>query len=86
MKIYFLFPMVLIWLIIKHLEIKKKGSEFILMHTGALGLYTDLSFAIDSAKKLQDRGYKEISFIIIGDGVRKESLIRKSEKLGLSQR
>jgi len=63
---------------------KKKGSEFILMHTGALGLYTDLSFAIDSAKKLQDRGYKEISFIIIGDGVRKESLIRKSEKLGLS--
>lgn len=64
-------------------EIKSKG-DFIVMYTGAHGVPNSLDILLKVAKNLQDENIDKVQFVLIGDGVRKKELIRKSNENTLS--
>ena len=50
-------------------------KDFIVIYTGTLGLLQDIELMIDCARQLKT--YKDIIFLIIGNGVKKNELISK---------
>jgi len=61
-----------------------KGDEgFKVMYLGAHGRANALDVLIQAAKVIQDRGYKDIRFILVGDGPEKPRLIELAQKSGL---
>ncbi len=52
----------------------KLDDRFFVSYVGNIGLAQGLKHIIKSAVKLKGKGYKDISFLIIGDGPKKEEL------------
>jgi glycosyltransferase involved in cell wall biosynthesis len=62
-------------------EVSHEG--FRVMYLGAHGQANALDVLIRTAKVVQDQGYHEIRFILVGDGPEKPGLIRLARDLGL---
>ncbi|WP_376790591.1 glycosyltransferase family 4 protein [Thermoflexus sp.] len=61
-----------------------KGHEGLkVMYLGAHGQANALDVLLQAAKIVQDRGHREIHFILVGDGAEKPRLIQLAEKLHL---
>jgi glycosyltransferase involved in cell wall biosynthesis len=67
----------------KYFEQKADTSKFKVMYLGAHGEANALNTIIDAAKITQDRGYKNIKYILIGDGSKKKELIARKNKLNI---
>jgi glycosyltransferase involved in cell wall biosynthesis len=63
--------------------IKKNTSEFLLMYLGSHSKTNALHILIEAAKIIQDRGYENIRFFLIGDGPEKQNLIQLADRLQL---
>ena len=61
-------------------EIKGKNNPFILGYIGTHGMAHGLDFILEAAHKCKSN----VQFVLIGDGARKEDLMRKKESLNLS--
>jgi len=57
--------------------------EFKVMYLGAHGQNDALDVLIQAAKIVQDRGFSDIGFILVGDGPEKARLIELAKELGL---
>jgi glycosyltransferase involved in cell wall biosynthesis len=55
---------------------------FVVLYAGAHGLANDLGVVMRAADRLRDR--PEFTFVLVGDGAEKPSLVRQSEELGLT--
>lgn len=65
-------------------EFSKKynlSNKFVVSFAGVLGYSQDIDIILDAAKKLEE--YKDIIFIIVGDGVEKPRLLKKAELIEL---
>jgi glycosyltransferase involved in cell wall biosynthesis len=62
---------------------KERGwdSKLVFMHFGAIGRANGLNFLIDAASRL--RCYRDIRFVVVGDGGEKASLVERVEREGL---
>ena len=60
----------------------KLGDQFVVSFAGIMGYSQDLDVVIESACKL--RYYSDIKFLLVGDGVKKESLKKKVISLKLN--
>jgi len=58
--------------------------EFKVMYLGAHGENDALDVLIQAAKIVQDRGFSDIGFVLVGDGPEKARLIELTKELGLS--
>ena len=58
------------------------ADKFVVMHSGNIGLSQDFDLIIEAAARLKDK--PDIIFVIVGDGVRKPDLQRKSKQLHLT--
>ena len=68
----------------KNNDFKKRmgwEAKFIITYAGTMSWPQDLETVVESAGTL--RNYKDITFLMVGDGVKKEYLIRKSKELEL---
>jgi glycosyltransferase involved in cell wall biosynthesis len=66
--------------------VKPRGmsnGEFRVMYLGAHGQANAIDVLLQAAKIVQDRGYQEIQFILIGDGPEKPRLIKLGRELKL---
>lgn len=63
--------------------LKTNHEGFRVMYLGAHGLANALDVLIQAAKTVQDRGFKEIKFVLVGDGPEKPRLIDLVKDLGL---
>ncbi len=63
---------------------KRLGLEnkFVVMYIGTLGMAHGLETVLLAAERLRNR--QDISFVILGDGAERETLLRKSQELRLS--
>lgn len=59
----------------------KLTGKFVVMHAGRLGLTQDIDAIIDAAAALRDR--EDMVFVIIGEGARKDILVKKVRMLDL---
>jgi glycosyltransferase involved in cell wall biosynthesis len=57
-------------------------GKFVVLFAGNIGAAQGLDVVIDAAENLQN--YKDIKFLFVGEGVKKENLKEKAEKMGLS--
>ncbi|SDJ11306.1 Glycosyltransferase involved in cell wall bisynthesis [Halanaerobium congolense] len=57
------------------------NRDFNIVYAGLIGLAQGLDIIIDTANKLKD--YKDINFLVIGDGVDKKRLEERTKKLNL---
>lgn len=57
------------------------ADKFVVMHSGNIGLSQNLELLIDVASRL--RHLHDVVFLIVGDGVCREALQRKADRLGL---
>ncbi|MBU1751889.1 MAG: glycosyltransferase family 4 protein, partial [Chloroflexi bacterium] len=57
------------------------GDCFVVSFAGVMGHSQDLDVVLDAANVLRD--HDDIHFLLVGDGVEKECLVRKGEELGL---
>ena len=57
-------------------------DKFVVMHSGNVGANQMLEKLVEAADRL--RGYGDIRFVVIGDGIAKARLVRMAEELGLS--
>lgn len=58
------------------------NNKFIVSFAGVLGYSQDINVILESAKKCE--AYKDIQFLIVGDGVQKSQILEKAKKLGSS--
>ena len=56
-------------------------ERIVLLHAGAMGKVNSLHFVIDVAEKLKD--YKDILFVLLGEGREKQSLEKRAAELNL---
>jgi glycosyltransferase involved in cell wall biosynthesis len=56
-------------------------DRFVVMHSGNIGLSQQLEIIVDAAEILRDE--KQIQFVIVGEGVKKQSLMDDAKKRGL---
>ena len=72
----------------RYADIKEyKGGNtdnFVFMYTGIFANYANLDIVLKAAKILKDKGKNNIKFILIGDGLEKENLVKMAEDLGVS--
>lgn len=61
----------------------RSDGEFKVMYLGAHGQANALDVLIQAAKVVQDQGYPEIRFILVGDGPEKSKLVAMARELGL---
>jgi len=57
------------------------GEEFVVSFAGTMGYSQNLDVVLESADRLKE--YKDVLFLLVGDGVKKEHLERKAEELNL---
>lgn len=60
------------------------GRKFVAIFTGAHGIANGLHAVLDAAEELKRRKREDICFVFIGDGNRKDSLVRRADEQGLS--
>ena len=57
------------------------NSKFVVSFAGVLGYSQDIDIIIESAKQLES--YKDIKFLIVGDGIQKPRILQKSKELNV---
>jgi len=57
-------------------------DKFVVSFAGTMGYSQDLDVVLECAKLLDD--YADIFFLLVGDGIEKERLLKKAENMGLS--
>lgn len=62
----------------------KAQHKIIIGYIGAHGTADALHTVIDAASRIQNGGFKDIFFILVGDGSEKKGLVEKAGRLGLS--
>jgi len=67
----------------KNIKKEKLDSQFRVLYLGAFGRTNALDIVLKAAKIIQDEGYKEIKFALVGDGEEKLKLVRQKERLNL---
>jgi len=55
------------------------GDKFVVSFAGVMGLSQDLDTVIEVAKELEE--YKDMTFLLVGEGIEKERLIKKCKEL-----
>ena len=60
----------------------KLVNRFVVLYAGNIGYLQGLEHVVEAARLLKDSG--DIEFVFAGDGSARESLIEKSDRLGLS--
>jgi len=58
------------------------GNKLVLLHAGTMGKANSLDFVIDAAEKLRE--YRDILFVLLGHGSRKNALENRIKELGLT--
>lgn len=59
-------------------------TDVMAIFTGTHGLANGLDAVVDAAAELQKRNRQDIKLVLIGDGMKKDSLIKRAKELGLS--
>ena len=62
----------------------RSDQHFQILYLGTHGRVNALDILLDAAQSVQNRGYKDIKFVLVGDGPEKQSLISRKEELGLT--
>jgi colanic acid biosynthesis glycosyl transferase WcaI len=58
------------------------GDKFIVLYAGLIGVAQGVEIAIHAADHLRE--YKDVHFLIVGDGVRREALLARVAEMGLT--
>jgi len=66
----------------KFRELYKFSNEFIALYAGNVGVKQGLEIILDVASSMKNM--KNILFLIVGDGARKQFLVKKAKELGLN--
>jgi glycosyltransferase involved in cell wall biosynthesis len=67
-----------------NIKSKDNDKKFSILYLGAHGQANGLDIVIDTAKKIQDDGYSEIQFDLVGDGAEKQRLIERAKQLDIN--
>lgn len=59
-------------------------GKFIILYSGNIGYLHEFDTIISAAEDIQNKGYKDIVFVFIGEGIKKEYIKKKAEEKGLS--
>lgn len=59
--------------IIKDVDLDN-NNKFKILYTGSMGMANSLDYLIKAAELIKDRGYKDIEFILYGDGYQRQEL------------
>jgi glycosyltransferase involved in cell wall biosynthesis len=59
----------------------KFGNRFVVMYSGLFGIKHSLEVLLEAAAKLRDR--KDIVFFLLGNGARKDALLRQTREMNL---
>jgi glycosyltransferase involved in cell wall biosynthesis len=59
-------------------------DKFVVLYSGNIGYLHEFDTIIKAAENLRDRGYKDIVFVFIGEGIKKEYIRKRAEKKGLN--
>lgn len=59
---------------------------FLCSYVGTIGMAHGLEIVLDAAEQLKARGSTEISFLMVGDGARREHLQQETDRRGLTDR
>ncbi|HGJ64142.1 TPA: glycosyltransferase WbuB [bacterium] len=62
----------------------KTDQKFRILYLGAHGQANALDVLIDAARNIQDDGYSEIQFELVGDGAEKQRLIERAKQLDIN--
>jgi glycosyltransferase involved in cell wall biosynthesis len=65
-------------------EVQKSKEEFWVSYAGSIGTSYDISTLIKAAKEIEDKGYYNIKFKIMGNGPLFENMKSLSKELGVS--
>jgi glycosyltransferase involved in cell wall biosynthesis len=57
------------------------GDRFVVMYSGLFGIKHSLEVLLEAAALLRD--YKDIAFFLLGNGARKDALIKQAKEMGL---
>jgi glycosyltransferase involved in cell wall biosynthesis len=65
---------------------KEWGLEvkFVVLYSGNIGYLHEFDTIISAAEDIQNKGYKDIVFAFIGEGIKKEYIRKKAEEKGLN--
>ena len=58
-------------------------DKFIILYSGNIGYLHEFDTIISAAEDIQNKGYKDIVFVFIGEGIKKEYIRKKAEEKGL---
>ena len=59
-------------------------GKFIILYSGNIGYLHEFDTIISAAEDMQNKGYKDIIFVFIGEGIKKEYIRKKAEGKGLN--
>jgi len=59
-------------------------GKFVVLYSGNIGYLHEFDTIIKAAEDLRDSGYKDIVFVFIGEGIKKEYIRKKAEEKGLN--
>lgn len=59
-------------------------GKFIILYSGNIGYLHEFDTIIFAAEDIQNKGYKDIVFVFIGEGIKKEYIRKKAEEKGLN--
>lgn len=59
-------------------------GKFIILYSGNIGYLHEFDTIISAAEDIQNKGYKDIVFVFIGEGIKKEYIRKKAEEKGLN--
>jgi len=59
-------------------------GKFVILYSGNIGYLHEFDTIISAAEDIQNKGYKDIVFVFIGEGIKKEYIRKKAEKKGLN--
>ena len=59
-------------------------GKFVILYSGNIGYLHEFDTIISAAEDIQNKGYKDIFFVFIGEGIKKEYIRKKAEGGGLN--
>ncbi len=59
-------------------------GKFVVLYSGNIGYLHEFDTIISAAEDIQNKGYKDIVFVFIGEGIKKEYIRKKAEERGLN--
>ncbi|HBY57853.1 MAG TPA: hypothetical protein DEG96_08375 [Candidatus Atribacteria bacterium] len=59
-------------------------NKFVVLYSGNIGYLHEFDTIISAAENIQNKGYNDIVFVFIGEGIKKEYIKKKAEERGLN--